>query len=59
MTWDHDVFTAGLVLVVYRSIVRVRVEYAVLWEKNGVPALGIADEPIRNNELLVQLEVRF
>ncbi|MCA9554593.1 MAG: hypothetical protein KC933_31445 [Myxococcales bacterium] len=59
VTWDHDVFTAGLVLVVYRSIVRVRVEYAVLWEKNGVPALGLPDEPIRNNELLVQLEVRF
>lgn len=59
VTWDHDVLTAGVVVVVYRSIVRVRAEYAVLWEKNGVPALGLPDQPIRNNELLMQLEVRF
>lgn len=59
VTWDHDVFTAGLVVIVYRNIVRTRVEYAVVREHNGVPGLGLPDAPIRNDELLVQLEVRF
>jgi hypothetical protein len=59
VTWDWDILTLSLVTEVYRDIVRLRVEYYFIWEKNGVPALSIADEPFRNDELLVQLEVRF
>ncbi len=59
VTWDYEIVTAGLVLMVYRDLVRARVEYAWVREKNGVPSLGIADEPLKNDELLVQLELRF
>lgn len=59
VTWDYHIVTAGLVAVIYRDIVRARVEYAWVRENNSVAGLGIANEPIRNDELLVQLEVRF
>lgn len=59
VSWDWDVLTLALIAEVYRDVVRVRVEYYFIWETNGVPALGIADESFRNDELLVQVEVRF
>lgn len=58
-SWDWDVLTLAVITEVYRDLLRLRVEYTFLWEKNGVPALGMADQPIRNNELVLQAEVRF
>jgi len=59
VTWDWDILTLALVAEIYRDVVRLRLEYYFVWEKNGVPALDVADEPFRNDELLVQLEIRF
>lgn len=57
--WDYDVFTAALACAVYRNLLLLRVEYAVVREHNGVPDLGLADDPFDNNELLLQAELRF
>ena len=57
--WDYDVTTAALVFQVHRDLVRLRAEYAFIQESNGVPALGVADEPFDNDELLLQAELRF
>jgi hypothetical protein len=58
-SWDHDALTLALITEVYRDLFRVRVEYSFLREHNGVPGLGVGDAPIRNDELVVQLELRF
>ncbi|MBM4370380.1 MAG: hypothetical protein FJ098_01915 [Deltaproteobacteria bacterium] len=58
-SWDYDVLTVALIARVYRDLVRLRVEYSFIREHNGVPALEVAGEPFRNDELLVQAEVRF
>jgi hypothetical protein len=59
VTWSFMVTTAALIVQVYEEMVRLRVEYAWIDERNGVRALGIARQPLRNDELLVQLELRF
>jgi len=56
-TWDFDALTIALRAHVYRDVVRVRAEYAWIMEHNGVLALGVANAPVRNNELLLQLEI--
>jgi hypothetical protein len=58
-SWDWDVLTIGLIADVYADVLKVRAEYTFLREHNGVPALGVADEPVRNDELVLQAEVRF
>lgn len=58
-SWDHDALTLALIAEVYRDLFRVRVEYSFLREHNGVPGLGVGDVPFRNDELVVQLELRF
>ncbi|MFT7621118.1 MAG: hypothetical protein ACI9WU_000279 [Myxococcota bacterium] len=57
--WDTQALTGALAITVYRDLVRLRLEYAALWEDNGVPALGLASVPLRNDEFLAQLELRF
>ncbi len=59
VTWDLDITTVALICELYRELVRARLEYYVVREANGVRDLGIASTPFRNNELLVQLELRF
>ncbi|MBW2735958.1 MAG: hypothetical protein JRH20_26535 [Deltaproteobacteria bacterium] len=59
VTWDFDVITAALITTIYRDMLRLRLEYTWIHEHNGVPGLGIPEAPIRNNELLAQLELRF
>lgn len=59
LTWDFNILTLGLALAVYRDLVRARIEYVWVDEINGVPGLNLGDQPIKNNELLVQLELRF
>lgn len=59
VSWDYDVLTLALIARVYRDWVRVRAEYAFIQEHNGVPKLGQPDAPFANNELLLQLELRF
>jgi len=57
--WDYDVTTLALICQVHRDLVRLRVEYSFIEEGNGVPDLGLPDAPFRNDELLVQAELRF
>jgi len=58
-SWDWDVVTVGLIGEIYADLLRVRLEYTWLWEHNGVPGLSVANQAVRNNELVVQAEVRF
>ncbi len=59
VTWDFEAVTLALISEVYRDLLTVRLEYFMVAERNGVPALDIADEPLRNDELMLQLELRF
>ncbi|MFT5429755.1 MAG: hypothetical protein ACI9OJ_000427 [Myxococcota bacterium] len=59
VSWDFDVLTFALRTAIYRDLLALRVEYYLIEEANGVPDLGIGDEPFRNDELLVHLEFRF
>ena len=59
LTWDLEMATVALIATLYRDVLRLRLEYYWIGEENGVPALGIASTPFPNNELLVQLELRF
>jgi hypothetical protein len=59
VAWDWEVWTFALMLDLYRQFAKLRVEYALIDEDNGVPALGIPSEPFLNDELTVQLELRF
>ena len=59
VSWDWNAVTAALALEVFDDLVFLRFEYYVLLEKNGVPALGIDESPFANNELLIQLSLRF
>lgn len=58
-SWDWDVWTIGLIAEVYADLLRVRAEYTFLREHNGVPALGVANQSVRNDELVIQVEVRY
>ncbi len=58
-SWDWDVATLALIMRAYRDLVTLRIEYYLIREQNGIPDLGIEDEPLRNNELMVQAEFRF
>lgn len=59
VSWDYDVLTVSLITDVYRDLVKLRLELAMIWESNGVPDDGVANEPFRNNELLAHVELRF
>lgn len=59
ITWDYDILTVGVVVTLLRDLVQLRGEYNALYEHNGVRALGIANAPFRNNEVVLELAVRF
>jgi hypothetical protein len=59
ITWDYDVLTAALICTVHREVLRLRLEYSWIGEENGVAALLVPNVPLRNNELMAQLELRF
>jgi hypothetical protein len=59
VAWDWEVWTAALAVSVYRDLVLVRAEYALLFEDNGVPDLGMPSEPFRNDEFTLQVQIRF
>ena len=59
VSWDWNALTAALCVEAYEDFVFLRVEYYVLIEENGVPELGVERAPFANNELLVQLSLRF
>jgi len=58
-SWDYDVLTLALLSQVYRDMLRLRVEYYFIREHNGVPDNGVADVPFANDELMLQMELRF
>ena len=59
VSWDYQVVTLALSTEIYRDMLRVRLEYYFIFEENGLPASGTADKRFRNDELLVQIELRF
>lgn len=59
LTWDWDVLTAALASQLYRDLLWLHVEYSLIDEHNGASGLGRPDAPVRNDELLVHLELRF
>ena len=59
ITWDFKIWTFALNTSVYRNLVLLRLEFALIDEENGVPALSIPNTPIQNNEFMAQLELRF
>ena len=59
IAWDYQIWTFALNTSVYRKLVLLRLEYAIIHEENGVPALSLPNSPIRNNEFMAQLELRF
>jgi hypothetical protein len=59
ITWDLDITTAALITELYREILQCRLEYYWIKEHNGVRALAVANSPFRNNELLIEVAVRF
>lgn len=59
VSWDWNAITAALAIEVFDDLVFLRFEYYFLFEKNGVPALDIDESPFANDELLVQLSLRF
>lgn len=58
-SWDWEVLTLAQTTEIYRDVLRLRVEYSFIRERNGVPDLAVADVPFRNDELGIQLELRF
>ena len=59
ITWDWTVYTAGLSVWWSNRWVALHVEYAVILEENGAEDLSVENEPIANNEMTMQLELRF
>lgn len=58
-TWDFTVLTAGLSAETSREFVLLRLEYDHITESNDVPSLGLAGRDFRNNELRLELLLRF
>jgi hypothetical protein len=59
ITWDYRVGTVSLCSLLYRDLVRLYIEHSLIAELNGAPEIGLPDQPIRNNETTLQLELRF
>ena len=59
ITWDYKILTLALKADIVSDFVALRLEYSLIWEENGVPALDIASEEISNNEFLLQIEARY
>ena len=59
ISWDYQVLTLALESNIISDFVALRVEYTFFWEENGIPSLGIRNVPVRNNELLLQIEARY
>jgi len=59
ITWDWTVYTAGLSIWWRNRWVALHVEYAAILEENGAEELSVTNEPIANNEMTMQLELRF
>ncbi|MBR58163.1 MAG: hypothetical protein CMH54_09095 [Myxococcales bacterium] len=59
LTWDYQLATVALSTRLYRDLLHAHLETSFIKERNGAPLLGIADQPIDNNETTIQLELRF
>lgn len=58
-TWDWTVYTAGVAVPVFRDLLLLRAEYDVIAEANDVPALGYDGLDFKNDELRIELRLRF
>ena len=59
VAWDWEIWTFALIADLHRHFAKLRIEYALINEDNGVSQLDLPSEPFLNNELVVQLELRF
>ena len=63
LTWDWDVATAGVEVLVYRDVIRLFVEYSFIGEiregDGGAPWVGLVNDVYANDELTAQFELRF
>ncbi len=59
LTWDYQLATVAISSRLYRDLLHAHIEFSFIKERNGAPLLGIADQPIDNNETTIQLELRF
>ena len=59
VAWDWEIWTFALITELHRHFAKLRIEYALIDEDNGVSQLDLPSEPFLNDELVVQLELRF
>lgn len=59
VSWDWNTLDLALAVEVFQDFVWLRAEYYFLWEENGVSDLGVEQQDFKNNELLIQLSLRF
>jgi hypothetical protein len=59
ITWDFDVTTFAVFVGVYRHHLLLRLELYLVAEHNGAPEFNEPTIPLRNDEFLAQLELRF
>ena len=59
VAWDWEIWTFALITELHRHFAKLRIEYALIDEDNGVSQLALPSEPFLNDELVVQLELRF
>ncbi|MFA5624057.1 MAG: hypothetical protein WC966_03230 [Bradymonadales bacterium] len=59
ISWDYSIATLAIHAKILREFLTIRLEYAMIFERNDVPALAQRNLDVDNNELLVQLEAIF
>lgn len=59
LTWDWTLWTLSAATWLYRDLLRTTLEYTWIQENNGSSALARPNDPFRNNELTLQLELRL
>ena len=59
ISWDHHIITLAGKLNIIEDILALRLEYSFFIEKNSVPSKNIINQPVDDNELLLQIEARY
>jgi hypothetical protein len=59
LTWDWDLLTVGLTVALYRDLIRLHLEHSFIAEYNNAPTVGQHQRSVRNDENVVQIELRF
>ena len=59
ISWDRKVITLAARARIFEDILSLRLEYSFFLEYNDNPNLGLANAPVDDNELLLQIEARY